>query len=26
LSVCDNVSGLRTIGLAKMEIRASWSS
>jgi hypothetical protein len=25
-SVCDNVSGLRTIGLAKMEIRASWSS
>jgi transposase len=25
-SVCDNVSGLRTTGLAKMEIRASRSS
>ena len=25
-SVCDNVSGLRSIGLAKMEIRASRSS
>jgi hypothetical protein len=24
LSVRDNVSGLRTIGLAKMEMRASW--